>query len=50
MSTNELLEKYKKEFCSKCKNACKEINLCNITIHEDNKTKEARCYSYEEKR
>lgn len=50
MSINELLEIYKQEFCDKCKNKNKEFKLCSITIHEDNKTKEARCYFYEEKR
>ena len=49
MPTNELLDRYKKEFCSKCKNNCKEINVCEINIIEDTKTKEARCDNYEEK-
>lgn len=50
MPTNEILEKYIKEFCNKCKNACKEINVCKITILSDNKSKEARCENYEEER
>lgn len=50
MSTNELLDRYKKEFCSKCKNNCKEINVCGINLVENTKTKEARCDSYEKKR
>lgn len=50
MSTNELLNLYKEKCCSNCKNKNKEFNLCSITIHEDNKTKEARCCFYEKKR
>lgn len=51
MPTNELFEKYVKEVCSKCANRENHrFDLCNITIHQDNKTKEARCDNYEKKR
>lgn len=47
MSTKELFESYKQEFCSRCKNKCKEFTLCNITIKEDGSKKEAKCDYYE---
>lgn len=45
MPTNELLEKYKEEICPTCIN--RKLNLCKITIHQDNKTREANCDFYE---
>lgn len=51
MPINELFEKYVKEVCSKCiYRANHNFDLCNITIHKDNKIKEARCSQYEKKR
>jgi hypothetical protein len=50
MPINELFSQYKHDKCKGCKNNCKEVNVCNITIHEDNNTREARCDYYEEKR
>jgi hypothetical protein len=50
MSTKELFEKYVEEFCSKCKNKCKEFTLCNITITRNTKESEAKCSYYEKKR
>lgn len=50
MPIKSLFDKYKVEFCSKCKNKCKEFTLCNVTIHEGKNTKEARCSYYEEKK
>lgn len=46
MSTKELFEKYVEEFCSKCTNKCKEINVCNITIKEDEKERVAKCGNF----
>lgn len=46
MPDKELFERYVEEFCSKCTNKCKEVNLCNITIREDNKERVAKCVSY----
>ena len=46
MSEKELFEKYVEEFCSKCVNRCKEINVCSITIKEDDKERVAKCVSY----
>lgn len=51
MSTKDLFEKYVTEVCSKCEHrANHKFDLCNITIHEDNRTKEAKCDYYEKKR
>lgn len=47
MTTKDLFERYKEEFCSKCKNKYKEFTLCNITICNDTNIKEARCNYYE---
>lgn len=46
MSDSELLNKYVEEVCSQCTNRCKEFTLCNITIHEDVKEREAKCNYY----
>lgn len=50
MPIKDLFESYKKEFCSKCKNKCKEFRLCNITIQNNGKERKAKCNYYEEKR
>lgn len=45
MPTKDLIDKYVNEICPTCIN--KNCSLCNITIHADNKTREARCDYYE---
>lgn len=45
MPTKDLIEKYVNEICPTCVN--KDCSLCNITIHQDNKTRKARCENYE---
>lgn len=47
MPIKELFESYKEEFCSKCKNKCKEFRLCNITIQNNGKERKAKCDYYE---
>ena len=46
MAIKKLTDKYVREVCSKCTNRCKEINICNITIKEDDKERVAKCENF----
>lgn len=48
MNQKELYENYVTERCKTCKN--KKMNLCNITITQNNEEVKARCSYYEEKK
>ena len=47
MTNKERLEKYKEEYCSKCKNRDKE--LCDIRVFTIDKTIYTKCGFYERK-
>lgn len=49
MTTNELIQQYKKEVCTNCKNHRKEFTQCSITIHKGNGIIRAGCDYYEPK-